>query len=443
MKIGDSKQVSVYATTEESDVSLEVSEIFTAYVENEEIATLDETGTMTAIKAGQTRLLVNNSSEYAASYPEAITINVEKLDPEYTAPTGLTATYGQTLADVELPEGFIWEDSTTSVGNVGENTFTVTYTPQDTENYKTVTGIEVQVTVGKATYDMSNVIFEDTPYTYDGTEKSIVISGTLPEGVEVRYENNTGIVAGEYSATAIFVGDAVNYNTIENKTAKLIIEKANPTVTAPAGLTATYGQTLSDVELPEGFSWESDRATSVGNVGENTFTVTYTPQDTVNYNTITGMEVKITVMSSLNIDLGEYVVAEENETKYIQGISPETTLGTLKSEITTNGEIQVYNGETPITEEDAKIATGMEIRIVLNGEQVSYKAVVKGDITGDGSADISDLVLLARYVAGTDKNVEVIKIKAMEVNNNDNANKVDMSDLVIMARYVAKTIDKI
>ena len=50
---------------------------------------------------------------------------------------------------------------------------------------------EKEFTIGKATYDMSNVKFEDANYTYDGTEKKIEITGTLPEGVEVNYENNT------------------------------------------------------------------------------------------------------------------------------------------------------------------------------------------------------------------------------------------------------------
>jgi len=64
----------------------------------------------------------------------------------YTVPTGLTATEGQTLNDVTLPEGWTWDAPNTSVGNEGENTFAATYTPADTDNYKSVT-VNVTVTV--------------------------------------------------------------------------------------------------------------------------------------------------------------------------------------------------------------------------------------------------------------------------------------------------------
>lgn len=81
----------------------------------------------------------------------ALTACGGKKDPTYTVPEGLTATFGQTLEDVELPDGFSWEDPiTTSVGNVGEHDFNVTYTPEDTDAYNTITGIEVTILVTPA-----------------------------------------------------------------------------------------------------------------------------------------------------------------------------------------------------------------------------------------------------------------------------------------------------
>ncbi len=80
----------------------------------------------------------------------------KKATPTYTAPAGLTATYGQTLAEISLPAGFSWQDvETTNVGNVGGRTFKVTFTPDDTENYDAVTDIEVTITVEKATPTVS------------------------------------------------------------------------------------------------------------------------------------------------------------------------------------------------------------------------------------------------------------------------------------------------
>ncbi|MCL2763532.1 MAG: hypothetical protein FWD36_10110 [Treponema sp.] len=87
----------------------------------------------------------------------------------------------------------------------------------------------------------------------------------------------------------------VSFDSLQAETNALTVGKANPTYTAPVALTATYGQTLANVTLPTGFAWEDATATSVGNVGTNSFNVTFTPSDTANYNTLTGISVSITV----------------------------------------------------------------------------------------------------------------------------------------------------
>lgn len=75
-----------------------------------------------------------------------------------TAPTGLTAVYGQTFADVSLPSDengtFTWDTDhhalSDKVGDVGEHICYVTYWPAD-ENYTEKSGIEVTLTVSLAT----------------------------------------------------------------------------------------------------------------------------------------------------------------------------------------------------------------------------------------------------------------------------------------------------
>ncbi|MDR0751262.1 MAG: hypothetical protein LBF12_01550 [Christensenellaceae bacterium] len=74
------------------------------------------------------------------------------LPSEYEIPTGLKATYGSTLSDIELPEGFQWElPGNTQVGAVGEHAFSVSYHPSvNPENYVTATNIALTITVDKA-----------------------------------------------------------------------------------------------------------------------------------------------------------------------------------------------------------------------------------------------------------------------------------------------------
>jgi hypothetical protein len=90
-----------------------------------------------------------------------------------------------------------------------------------------------EIVINKATYDISNVKFEDTSVTYDGNGHSIAVSGNLPEGVEVSYYAEDGskieginagyVNAGKYTITAKFTGDYNNYNEISDKSAKLTI----------------------------------------------------------------------------------------------------------------------------------------------------------------------------------------------------------------------------
>lgn len=84
---------------------------------------------------------------------KTIPVTVHKADPVYTVPTGLTATYGDTLAAVPLPAAdngtWSWEkDETTKVGSAGNRTFKAVFTPTDSENYNTVTA-EVTIVVEK------------------------------------------------------------------------------------------------------------------------------------------------------------------------------------------------------------------------------------------------------------------------------------------------------
>ena len=96
---------------------------------------------------------------YNVSGTAAFTI--EKADPTYTVPTGLTALTGKTLGDVTLPNGWTWMDKDVSVGAAGENTFKAVYTPEDTVNYNIVENIDVVITVSEPAPDPTPAIIPD------------------------------------------------------------------------------------------------------------------------------------------------------------------------------------------------------------------------------------------------------------------------------------------
>ncbi len=131
-----------------------------------------------------------------------------------------------------------------------------------------------------------------TGLVYNGSEQTGVAEG---EGYTLSGDAKA-TNAGSYTATATPAkGYAWPDGSTDAKTIEWSIAKANPAYTVPMGLAATYGQTLVDVDLPAGFTWQSDPGTSVGAVGANTFKVKFTPSDTANYNVAENIEVTITV----------------------------------------------------------------------------------------------------------------------------------------------------
>ena len=126
----------------------------------------------------------NNYQDIAGS---SFTVIIKKADPEYILPTGLTATYGDTLASIELPEGWTWMDETTSVGNAGTKTFKAIYTPADTYNYNTLANIDVTVEVKKVILTFNDVVMpkEITDLIYNGEAQALLSPGSIVGGTMI------------------------------------------------------------------------------------------------------------------------------------------------------------------------------------------------------------------------------------------------------------------
>ena len=168
---------------------------------------------------------------------------VKKCVPEWSVPTGFTAVVGQTFGDVQLPTSeygtYSWRNSASPVG----------------EEAVTLENVELLF----APNDIAN---------YDWGAVAQATGGTYADGV-VTFK------------VSISIGLGV------------------PTYTVPIGLTATYGQTFGEVEIPAGtndgvFTWSYNESRTVGNVGEHQYYVTYTPNNK-NYQEVTGIKVTLTV----------------------------------------------------------------------------------------------------------------------------------------------------
>lgn len=142
--------------------------------------------------------------------------------------------------------------------------------------------------------------------------------------------------AGTYTVVASIAAQG-NYNAATSGELTLIISKAAPAVEDPSGITADYGDTLAEVALPTGWTWDAPH-TSVSDVGEHTFSATYTPEDDQNYNTVT-RDLTVTVsaryISDAAVILGEALIY--NGQMQTQQISSVSVLGMPVTTYTVSG----------------------------------------------------------------------------------------------------------
>ena len=191
-----------------------------------------------------------------------VKISVKRAMPVYTAPTDLTAIVGQTLADVKLPAtengSFVWSlPLSTSVGELGENKFSVTFIPSNTADYQTVTGIEVIIkvtnkahtspvgitSVGESIKGIADGkivgVSSDMEYRAEGDSEWIKINGTEITGLAggtyfVRYSASTGYEASPF----------VDVTVQSGRMLKVTFRADGETV---ALIECAYGQALADI----------------------------------------------------------------------------------------------------------------------------------------------------------------------------------------------------
>jgi hypothetical protein len=160
-------------------------------------------------------------------------------------------------------------------------------------------------------------------YFYNRTgQNSLYVKGTTANGViDTNCDPIYATEAGTY--TLYYMWDInddfldVNYGSFT-----VTIAKADPEYTIPENLDIKTGSKLSDIELPSGWSW-ADSETPVGEPGTKTFTATFTPNDTTNYNIIENIDVPVTVKDYVDLEFTDmadgidYAVAGDESYAYI------------------------------------------------------------------------------------------------------------------------------
>ena len=294
--------------------------------------------------------------EYATA-TGTVTIKVNKATPTFTVPTGLTAKYGQTLADVTLPDGWSWMDSSESVGgaSTAAKTFQAKFTPKDTENYNTVENIELEVTVNKADGGNLKTVELEQKYTDASDHTYTPDWAGLPAGQDWTFSSEASLVLPKqdfaadgnlltYAISGGKAGDKItlilkascdNYEDFTITLNVTLTEKDDqkPLTITGAG-SVVYGQTLT--------------LTTTG--GSGTGTVTYridtdasTGEATIDPETGVLTPVKVGSVSVIATKAGDNNYNDVTSAPFVLMIKPATPTGepnyTIKATAGTGGSI--------------------------------------------------------------------------------------------------------
>ena len=324
-----------------------------------------------ALNAGTYRMFArigatNNYYEYSA---ESCVFVVTKATPPYTAPTGLTAKYGQTLADVTLPDGWSWMDSSESVGgaSVAVKPFQAKFTPTDAVNYNMVENIGLKVMVNKA--DGGNLKTVELAQKYTDTSEHTYTpdwSG-LPSGQTWRYNSEYSVSTGsnvtltkqDFAANGSLLTYAVSGGKAGDKITLTL--KASCDNYGDFTITLNIPLTEKDDQKPLTITGDisviyGEKLTLTTTGGSGTGAVTYrvdtdhsTGEATIDPNTGVLTPVKVGSVSVIATKEGDKDYNDVTSAPFVLMIKPATPTGEPKyTKITTSGKTLADAGLTVI-----------------------------------------------------------------------------------------------
>ena len=247
-----------------------------------------------------------------------VTLKVNKVTPTVTAPKANTLTYSGSEQELVTAgstnfgkvlyslDGTNYSENIPKAKNVGN--YIVSYTVEGTDNWNAVEAQSITVTIGKATPTVTSP--KAKTLTYTGSAQELVTAGSSTFGTVLysldgkTYSESIpkAVNAGEYKVY-YKVDGTDNWNAVEAASVNITIKKATPSYDKPDDKEITCMQTLKDIELPKGFSFAN-----VGqelSVGVNEVKLTFTPEDTDNYEVINDITIKVISNHTFDKEIAE------------------------------------------------------------------------------------------------------------------------------------------
>ena len=344
----------------------------------------------------------------------------------------ITATYSDnTTEDIDMTSSKVTSSKFDNT-KVGKQTITLTYEGKTTTFdvdviAKTVTGITVKTKPSKLSYiqgsENLNLSGGKITATYsDNTTEDIDM--TSSKVTSSKFDNTK---VGKQTITLTYEGKTTTFDVdVIAKTVTSITVKSKPTkikyiqnyesLDLTGGkITVTYNNNTSeDIDMTN--SKVSKSGFSNSTVGNKTITLTYEGKTT-------SFDVEIIGTEYIFKSSGDYLI---NDNKYVINVQPSTILSNFKKQLNDGVQCTVRENNTSISD-NSTIKTSQQISVGNN----TYKMVVKGDVNGDGIADIRDIMQINKHRLNKTK-LENEYLKAGDVNEDGVS---DIRDLMQINKY--------
>ena len=146
------------------------------------------------------------------------------------------------------------------------------------------------------------------------------------------------------------------------------------------------------------------------------------------------------VPDDLYLSSSTYKIGEDDTENYKDGdtniyrISPNTKITDFINNLSTNGNISVYNADgVEEANYDELVKTGMILKVSKDNKEIELIISVLGDTNGDGISDISDLVELRKHIQEIDAITKKEIMLSADINED---NIIDITDLVRIRKHI-------
>ena len=388
-------------------------------------------GTATVTVTGKNNYKGTGKATFEIADKEVLTISGLTNNEEFTydgtskTPTGnLTVTDDKVnISELEvLYEGTDNSyNSTTAPVNAGS--YKVTYKIADS-NLDYSGSISYNFTIKKV--QLEKVTLRTDTIVYNGL-------GSFPAMDNLDFDlqelsGTTGATnVGDYTTT-VSLKDKNNYEWIDGTTGNLTLNwkiiQATPTYELPTNLTGVKGDTLADVTLSGRFTWNVP-STELA-LGTHTYKATYTPEDTLNYKTITDIDITVFTKDLFDVNTsvnGGNGTITSSKTNVIEGSVVEITFTPDTGYMI--DKVLVNSVETNVTSNRINLTVDKNYNVEVSYKKIPFVVTVKevtgASITPNGAISVnygddkeftisvnSGYRLIKVLVDGTDKTSDMV-----------------------------------